>query len=164
MLLTNRHLAYLVAYLVARYHSHGQEVRCTHMAYCACLPSLPPVPVPACLHSSLCLCLPAFTPPCACVPSLPPVPVRVPVPVPVPACLHSPLCLCLAALQSVTYRIKWIVCNQLIDNIRGVEKTLRIMVEYHWPFKVRADNICRCADESCRCADESCLPVMVGCH
>ena len=37
----------------------------------------------------------------------------------------------------MTYRVKWIVPNHLVDNIRGVEKTYRISIEYRKPISVR---------------------------
>ena len=39
---------------------------------------------------------------------------------------------------AVTYKVKWIVQNSLVDNIRGVEKTYRISIEYRKPISVRA--------------------------
>ena len=39
--------------------------------------------------------------------------------------------------SAVTYRVKWIVPNHLVDNIRGVEKTYRISIEYRKPISVR---------------------------
>ena len=41
---------------------------------------------------------------------------------------------------SVTYKIKWIIQNSLVDNIRGVEKTYRISIEYRKPISVRRIN------------------------
>ena len=29
-----------------------------------------------------------------------------------------------------TYKVKWIIPNDLVDNIRGVERTYRVSVEY----------------------------------
>jgi hypothetical protein len=37
---------------------------------------------------------------------------------------------------SVTYRVKWILRNDHIDNIRGLERGYTISVEYHQPVKL----------------------------
>ena len=43
------------------------------------------------------------------------------------------------ASVSVTYKVKWVIPNELIDNIRSVENTYRISIEYRLPISVRAD-------------------------
>ena len=40
---------------------------------------------------------------------------------------------------TVTYKVKWIVPNHLVDNIRGVEKSYKISIEYRKPISVRGD-------------------------
>ena len=39
--------------------------------------------------------------------------------------------------SAVTYKVKWIIPNHLVDNIRSVEKTYRISIEYRKPISVR---------------------------
>lgn len=39
-------------------------------------------------------------------------------------------------LQAVTYKVKWLIPNEHIDNIRGVEKSFRISIEYRRPIQL----------------------------
>jgi hypothetical protein len=40
--------------------------------------------------------------------------------------------------QSVTYKIKWCIATDQVDNVRGVERTYRISIEYRKPVQVRS--------------------------
>jgi hypothetical protein len=42
----------------------------------------------------------------------------------------------MSAGPSITYKLKWFIPNELVDNIRGVERTYRISVEFRRPVKV----------------------------
>lgn len=35
-----------------------------------------------------------------------------------------------------TYKLKWAIPNELVDNIRGVERTYRVSIEYRRPWQV----------------------------
>jgi hypothetical protein len=38
--------------------------------------------------------------------------------------------------QSVTYKLKWCIATDQVDNVRGVERTYRISIEYRKPVQV----------------------------
>lgn len=41
-----------------------------------------------------------------------------------------------STVRSATVRVKWYIPNELVDNIRGVEKTYRITIDYRKPLSV----------------------------
>ncbi len=41
-----------------------------------------------------------------------------------------------ASGATATYKLKWVIPNELVDNVRGVERSHRISVEFRRPVKV----------------------------
>lgn len=42
----------------------------------------------------------------------------------------------LAGGPALTYKLKWFVANELVDNIRGVERSYRLSVEFRRPLRL----------------------------